>query len=51
VCHCEDCTNQNPEGVSSLLAGKQLALEPAILNRKLRKAGINAILVKHEEIK
>ncbi len=36
VCHCEDCTEHDSEGVSSLLAGKQLAIEPAELTRKLR---------------
>ncbi|HAH59560.1 MAG TPA: lysine 2,3-aminomutase [Bacteroidales bacterium] len=50
VCHCEDCTKQESEGVSSLLAGKQLALEPAVLNRKLRKIGVPANLVKQEEV-
>ncbi len=36
VCHCEDCIEHDSEGVSSLLAGKQLAIEPAELTRKLR---------------
>ncbi|GAB1404812.1 MAG: lysine 2,3-aminomutase [Lentimicrobiaceae bacterium] len=49
VCHCEDCTRQKNEGVSSLLAGQQLSLEPAVLNRKLRKQGIEANLIKQED--
>ncbi|MCK9290213.1 MAG: lysine 2,3-aminomutase [Bacteroidales bacterium] len=37
ICHCKDCTEQQTEGVSSLLAGKKLSLEPAELSRKARK--------------
>ena len=48
VCHCEDCSAEDTEGVSSLLAGKQLSLEPANLSRTLRKNADEAKLANHE---
>ena len=36
-CECSDCReNKAVEGVSSLLRGQNLAIEPAVLSRKLR---------------
>lgn len=36
-CQCSDCKDMDSGGVSSLLAGKQLSLEPSGLTRNLRK--------------
>ena len=35
-CHCPDCENRKYEGVEKLLAGKQLSIEPADLERHER---------------
>ena len=39
-CHCEDCEEQQNEGVSNLLSGKKLSLEPDGLSRKKRHVKI-----------
>ncbi len=46
-CHCPDCKDATSGGVSSLLAGKQLSLEPSGLTRNLRKKPVlQPLLVK-----
>lgn len=47
-CHCPDCKDAVSGGVSSLLAGKQLSLEPSGLSRNLRKKPVlQPLLVNH----
>lgn len=41
-CHCKDCEDQQNEGVSKLLSGKKLSLEPDGLSRKKRHIKIEA---------
>ena len=48
VCHCEDCNKLETEGVSSLLAGEHLSLEPTNLKRNLRKIKVEANPVKQK---
>nr|MCR5744652.1 lysine 2,3-aminomutase [Bacteroidales bacterium] len=35
-CHCPECTKKRLEGVAGLLEGQDMAIEPAVLQRKER---------------
>jgi len=37
-CHCPDCQQARAEGVSALLSGEKLAIEPSQLKRRLRSS-------------